>query len=261
MHGNYESLSFESRGAVRLIGLNRAAKLNAFNLTMLRELGLALRAVEEDPGARVALLFPHGDNLTAGLDLAEVGPHVKAGGALFEDGIDPLSLYGEKRKKPLLMVAKGYALTIGIELLLASDIAVAEEGAIFGQIEINRGIFPFGGATIRLPARAGYANAMRWLLTGDRFGADEALRLGLVQEITPKGEGLERAIALAETIASRAPLGVMATIESARLSMNEGEAAAAEALLPKAREIMESEDAEEGMRSFIERREAVFKGR
>lgn len=261
MDGKFESLSYESRGHLRLIGLNRPEKLNAFNLTMLRELSLALKAAEEDEDARVSVLFPHGKHLTAGLDLAEVGPHIRGGGALFEGGTDPLSLYGEKRKKPLVMVAKGYALTIGIELLLASDIAVAEESAVFGQIEINRGIFPFGGATIRLPERAGYGNAMRWLLTGDRFDANEALRLGLIQEIAPNDQGLEKAIALAETIASRAPLGVMATIESARIAINEGEEAAIAALLPRAREIMESEDAEEGLRSFIERREAVFKGR
>lgn len=99
------------------------------------------------------------------------------------------------------------------------------------------------------------------LLTGDRFDANEALRLGLVQEIAPNDQGLEKAIALAETIASRAPLGVMATIESAKIAINEGEEAAIAALLPRAREIMESEDAEEGLRSFVERREAVFKGR
>ncbi|NLE48639.1 MAG: crotonase/enoyl-CoA hydratase family protein [Sandaracinaceae bacterium] len=261
MDANYETLTFELRGHLRLIGLNRPEKLNAFNLTMLRELGLALKAVEDDADARVAILFPHGESLTAGLDLAEVGPHVRAGGALFEDGVDPLSLHGPKRKKPLVMVAKGHCLTIGIELLLASEIAIAEESAVFGQIEINRGIFPFGGATIRLPARAGYGNAMRWLLTGDRFGADEALRLGLVQEVTTEGRGLEKAIAIAETIASRAPLGVIATIDNTRIALEEGESAAVEALLPKARELMETEDAEEGLRSFIERREAVFKGR
>lgn len=261
MDSSYETISFEVRGDLRLIGLNRPEKLNAFNLAMLRELGLALQAADDDEEARVAVLFPHGKNLTSGLDLAEVGPHIRDGGGLFEGGLDPLSLYGKKRKKPLLIVAKGHCLTIGIELILAADIAVAEQSAVFGQIEINRGIFPFGGATIRFPARAGYGNAMRWLLTGDRFGAAEALRLGLIQEIAPDGEGLTRAIAIAETIASRAPLGVMATIESARKAMDEGEAAAALALLPRARELMETEDAAEGLRSFIERREAAFKGR
>src|SRR5690606_14270837 len=85
MDANYETLTVELRGHLRLIGLNRPEKLNAFNLTMLRELGLALKAVEDDADARVAILFPHGESLTAGLDLAEVGPHVRAGGALFED--------------------------------------------------------------------------------------------------------------------------------------------------------------------------------
>ena len=112
------------------------------------------------------------------------------------------------------MAAHGYSLTIGIELLLSADIRLAAVGTTFGQIEINRGIFPFGGGTVRLPDVAGWGNAMRWLLTGDRFDENEALRIGLIQEIAPPDELLERAMNIAKTIASRAPLGVQATLES-----------------------------------------------
>jgi enoyl-CoA hydratase len=261
MTQEFTRLSYETRGHVALIGLHREEKLNAFDVTMLRELGLAMGRYEDDPEARCAVLFAHGKSFTAGLDLAEVGPHVKSGGGLFDEGVDPLSLRGKKREKPLVTVVQGHCLTIGIELLLASDIGVAEESAVFGQIEINRGIFPFGGATVRLPLLAGWGNAMRWLLTGDRFDAREALRIGLVQEVTPGGEGLAKALQIAETIAKRAPLGVRATLESARLSVYEGQEAAIDALLPVARRLMNSEDAEEGLRSFVERREAEFKGR
>ena len=147
MTQRFTRLSYEKRGHVTLVGLNREEKLNAFDVTMLNELGLAMRAYEEDEDARCALLFAHGKSFTAGLDLAEVGPHVKGGGGLFDEGIDPLSLHGQRRQKPLVTVVQGHCLTIGIELLLASDIGIAEETAVFGQIEINRGIFPFGGAT------------------------------------------------------------------------------------------------------------------
>jgi len=102
---------------------------------------------------------------------------------------------------------------------------------------------------------------MRWLLTGDRFDAKEAHRIGLVQEVVPNGQGLDAALRIAETVAKRAPLGVQATLESARLSVLEGQKAAIEALLPMARRLMDTEDAAEGLRSFVERREAEFKGR
>ena len=102
---------------------------------------------------------------------------------------------------------------------------------------------------------------MRYLLTGDEFTAQEAQRMGLVQEVTPAGQQLERAIALAETIAKQAPLGVYATLKSARLARRQGEAAAFARLLPDLGPIMASEDAQEGVLSFLERREAKFKGR
>jgi enoyl-CoA hydratase/carnithine racemase len=252
----------EISGHLHLIGLDRAEKRNAFDLRMLEELAEALTRFEDDDDARCAVLYAAGDHFTAGLDLAEVGPAVKSGAALFpEDGVDPLSLHGRVREKPLVMAVQGWCLTIGIELLLAADVRVAADDTRFGQIEINRGIFPFGGATIRLPLVAGWGNAMRWLLTGDVFDAAEALRIGLVQEVVPAGEQKARAVAIAETIAKRAPLGVRATLASARTTLNDGPEAATAALLAQARELMDSEDAMEGLRSFLERRDASFQGK
>lgn len=252
----------ERDGHVMHIVLDRADKMNAFDVRMLRELGEAITAYEGDPELRCAVLYANGDNFTAGLDLAEVGPAVRSGDALFpKDSVDPLSLHDPKRKKPLVMAAQGWCLTIGIELLLAADIRLAAEGTRFGQIEINRGIFPFGGATIRLPEIAGWGNAMRWLLTGDRFNAVEALRIGLVQEVVAPDRLRDRAIEIAQTVAKRAPLGVYATIRSARTAQLQGTQAAVDELLTIARELMDTEDAEEGVRSFVERREGNFKGR
>ena len=252
----------ERDGRIFHIVLDRADKMNAFDLRMLRELAEAVTEYEADESLWCALLCANGDHFTAGLDLAEVGPAVKAGAALFpEDSVDVLSLHEPRRKKPLVMAVQGWCLTIGIELLLSADIRLAAEGTRFGQIEVNRGIFPFGGATIRLPEIAGWGNAMRWLLTGDKFGTDEALRLGLVQEVVPADELRNKAIEIARTVAKRAPLGVWATLRSSRTAQLEGTDAAVAELLVIARELMDSEDAAEGIRSFLERREGDFKGR
>lgn len=247
---------------VMAITLRRPDKLNAFDLRMLRELAEAYTAFEADESYRCACVMAEGKSFTAGLDLAEVGPAVEAGEPLFPEGlVDPLGLHGAHRTKPVVMAVQGHCLTIGIELLLASDIRVAAEDTRFGQIEICRGIFPFGGATLRLPQVAGWGDAMRWLLTGDRFDAAEARRIGLVQEVVPVGEQGARALALAETVAKQAPLAVQATLRSSWAALREGEGAAAGQLLPEARGLMETEDAAEGLRSFVERREARFQGK
>src|SRR5262249_8248687 len=152
-------------------------------------------------------------------------------------------------------------LTLGIELVLAQDITVAAADTRFAQIEIKRGIFPFGGATLRWVQTSGWGNAMRYLLTGDEFGAEEALRIGLVQEVVPVGRQLERAVELAETVAAQAPLGVRATLASARRTLEEGMAPAARALLPEIVRLMATDDAREGLMSFLERRTARFTGK
>ena len=252
-------ITTEEKGPLWLMGLNRPEKRNAFDVRMLHELSEAYTALDEGP-CRVGVLFAHGEHFTGGLDLAEVAPKLGGGAGLVLEGkVDPLGVHGRQRRKPVVMAIRGRCLTLGIELALAQDVVIAASDARFAQIEIKRGIFPFGGATWRLPATAGWGNAMRWLLTGDEFDAAEAHRIGLVQEVTAPGEELARAVQIAETIAAQAPLGVMATIASARRALAEQEAA--RALIPALLEMMGSEDAREGLMSFLERRQAVFKGR
>jgi enoyl-CoA hydratase/carnithine racemase len=257
-------ITVERRGAVLLIGLNRPAKRNAFDLEMLDQLALAYAELEDNPQVRCGVLWAEGEMFTAGLDLANVAPAVVENGVLKypEGAIDPLNLYTERlRTKPLITAVQGKCLTIGIELLLASDIAVASENAHFAQIEIKRGIFPFGGATLRFPERAGWGNAMRWLLTGDEFDAREAFRIGLVQEVTENGRHVEKAIEIAEKISKQAPLGVRATVQSARMVQTDGFEKAKQQLTPQIRALFASEDAKEGVQSFLERREGNFTGK
>src|ERR1017187_2710029 len=128
----------------------------------------------------------------------------------------------------------------------------------FRQLEIGRGIVPFGGATFRVPAQLGWGNAMRFLLTAEEFGAAEALRIGLVQEVVPAGSHIERARELARLIARQAPLGVQGTLANARTGTGPGPDAARDHLASLLPEILHSEDAAEGLRSFAERREARF---
>lgn len=256
-------ISVEKRGHVLLIGLNRPAKRNAFDVEMLEQLAAAYTELENNEDIRCGVLFAHGEMFTAGLDLANVAPKVVEGngGLKFSpDSVDPLNLYSE-RTKPLIVAVNGKCLTIGIELILAADICIAAENASFAQIEIKRGIFPFGGATLRFPERSGWGNAMRWLLTGDEFDAKEALRIGLVQEITENGKQLEKAFEIAERIANQAPLGVYATIESARKVQIDGFDEAKKHLTPQILKLFASEDAKEGVQSFLERRDGNFKGK
>lgn len=239
--------------------LNRAKKMNAFTYDMLQELSDAYTQMEANSDIRCGLLYPEGEHFTAGLDLADVSSHVQQGANLFEEGkVDPLQIFDQRRTKPVVIAVMGTCLTIGIEMVLASDICIAGEETKFGQIEVKRGIFPFGGATLRFHQRCGWGNAMRYLLTGDSFGEKEALRIGLVQQIST--QPIAEAKAIAERIAKQAPLAVKATLESAKSEVINGQEIAAQALMPTLHTLMKSNDAKEGLMSFLERREANFDG-
>lgn len=257
-----ETLTLETRGHVLLIGLNRPEKKNAFNLKMLRDLSTAIGCYEADPSLRAAVLFAHGPDFTAGLDLADMAGVVARGEPIILDGaFDPLGVHGRARTKPLVVAVHGLCLTIGVELMLAADIAVVAEDARLAQIEVKRGIFPFGGASQRWVAATGWGNAMRYLLTGDEVDGATAVRIGLAQDVLPADEVLPKTVAIAETIAAQAPLGVAATLRSARLGIDAGDAAAFAELMPELRRLMDTEDAQEGVMSFLQRRTASFKGR
>lgn len=255
------TITLEDRGHVRLIGLNRPEKRNAFTFDMLGELAQAYTDLADAPHIRCGVLHAHGSMFTAGLDLADVAPRIAAGDSITAGArIDPWGLYAERCPKPMVVAVHGKCLTLGIELALAGDIVIADETATFAQIEVARGIFPFGGATIRMAQAGGYQNAMRWLLTGDEFDAEQARALGLVQEIVAPGQALDRAVALAERISAQAPLGVAATLQSVRLAQVDPAAAAAR-IYDDVRALMSTKDAQTAVTAFIARETPVFEGR
>jgi enoyl-CoA hydratase/carnithine racemase len=255
-------ITVDRDGQVLLIGFDRPAKRNAADLQLLNELALAYGELERDPSLRVGFVYAHGDHFTGGLDLADVGPRIGPDGIdiVPEGGINPWQVSGRQLSKPVVIAVHGTCLTLGIELILASDIAVAAESTTFGQIEVARGILPFGGATIRFPRAVGWGNAMRWILTGDSFDAAEAHRIGLVQEVVPDGEQYARGLELAQRIAGQAPLAVQAALANARLAIRDGDAAAEAQLQPELVRLASSDDARIGMEAFLTRQPATFVG-
>jgi enoyl-CoA hydratase len=256
-----QRVSVEANEHVLLIGLDRAAKRNAFDLQMYAELGQALQRLQSEPALRCGVLFAHGDHFTGGIELPQWLPFFRDGRmpALPADALDPLARDPERTlNKPLVIAVHGWCLTIGIELLLTADIRIAADNTRFAQIEIKRGIFPVGGATVRLVQEIGWSNAMRILLTGDEFGAAEAYRVGLIQEVVLPGTQLARALVIAQTIARQSPVGVQATLASARLARREGEQAAFARMMSDLQQAIASDDAVEGLNAFLERREPRF---
>ncbi|MCI0749964.1 MAG: crotonase/enoyl-CoA hydratase family protein [Nevskiales bacterium] len=259
-----EKVVIEPRGPVLCMGLNRPEKRNAFDLDMYRQLAAAYTRLDQDPGLHCGLLHAQGDHFTAGVDLTEWMPDFSAGKLpdLPPGECQPFGLVPETRlSKPLIVVTQGICYTIGIELMLAADIRVAADNARFAQVEVKRGIYPVGGATLRLVQECGWGNAQRYLLTGDEFNAQEALRIGLVQEVVPASGLFERGLALAERVARQAPLGVRASLRSSRLMVDDGFREAVARLQSGLLPLMGSEDLREGLASFVERREARYKGR
>ena len=257
------SVTTEQHGHLWVMGLNRVEKRNAFDPAMFFELADAYGELERNPDLWCGIVFAHGDHFSGGIDLAAFAP-------LFEGGKDPFALrpgnvdpFGLRNhlSKPLVMAVQGISFTIAIEMLLAADIRIAASNARFAQIEVARGLYPLGGATFRLVREAGWGNAMRYLLTGDEFGAEVALKLGLIQEVVEPGEEFEHALAIAAKIEEQAPLGVQATLKSAWTSILEGEAHAAASLADDMPKIFNSTDFAEGVASFRERRKARFTGK
>jgi len=259
------SIDTDVLGSVLLIGINRPTKLNGFTPKMYRELGEAYTRLDDDPALRVGVLHAMGEHFTAGLDLPTIAPLMQRGEKAVPPGlVDPVNLGMDgyrRRTKPMVVAVKGITYTLGIELMLAADIVVAADNCRFSQLEVKRGIMATGGATLRMAERAGLGNALLHLLTGDEFGSAEALRLNFVQKVVPAGTELDEALKLAHAIAAQAPLAVVATRLNALKAVEHGPLIAMHEFIETQQRLSGSDDAAEGVRSFVERREARFQGR
>ena len=251
---------------ILVITVDRVEKKNAFTPKVMDELQDALTLLDDDPELFVGVLTFAGDHTTAGLemplffsdDARRSAAERKA--AQTSEPVDPFSL-GRRLTKPRITAVQGITFTIGIEIALGGDIIVAASDLRMCQLEPKRGLAPLGGATIRYVQRAGWGNAMYHLLRADEFTAEEALRIGLVQEVVEPGGQRDRAIELARELLQCAPLALQHTIANARLALDEGEPAAIDAIAAMSKAVMATADFQEGIASFVERRPAQFTGR
>lgn len=250
----------ERHDRILKIVIDNPAKKNSFQPEMMAQLSDALTRLDQDPDLWCGVVCAEGDNFTAGLDMPKFfGPGATAQPRPPE-AVDPFGMT-KLCRKPIVTAVNGICFTVGIELMLAGDIVVAADDTRFCQMEAKRGIAPLGGAHFRYISRAGWGDAMYHLMLCDEFSAAEAHRIGLVQEVVPAGRHVERAMELARIINTNAPLGVQVTKEAGRRFIEAGEQAAIAAAATIRERVMKTQDAAEGIRSFVERRAANYQGR
>lgn len=242
------------------ITIDNPTKRNAFVPEMMEQLSDALTRLDRDSNLRVGVLCAEGAHFTAGLDMPKFFGPGATPRQTPEGNVDVFQL-AKVCRKPIITAVQGVTFTVGIEMALAGDIVVASEDVRFCQMEAKRGIAPLAGAHFRFLTRAGWGDSMYHLLLCDEFGAEEAHRIGLVQEVVPVGTQVDRAMELAAIIAANAPLGIQVTKLAARRFIEAGEAAASAAIAEIRATVMDTDDAKEGIRSFVERRPAEFHGR
>jgi enoyl-CoA hydratase len=257
-------VTVERRGHIVLIGINRPDGYNRIDPETYSGLGKAFFQYDHDPSLRAAVLFGHGDNFSRGIDVDAYQALAASDRSFTSDAetIDPLATRGNRLSKPLVVVVQGDTWNMGHELHLVADIRVAAANTRFGQDENTHGRFPGGGATVRFVREAGWGNAMRYMLTGDHWDAEEALRMGIVQKVVPTpAEALQAGIEIAQKIAACGPLGIKATLASAHLALEASQAEALSSLETQYRALYATEDFREGRRAEAEGRAPVYQGK
>jgi len=257
----YSFLLTEKKENVAIITINREDAMNAVDLTVLTELEDAFSAFEKDDDVRTIIITGKGKAFVAGADIAQL--HRFDG----QEGRD-LSRYGQRvyaqieaLRKPVIAAVNGFALGGGCELAMSCDIRIASEKAKFGQPEVNLGIIPGYGGTQRLTRLVGRGMAKYLCMTAEIINAEKALTIGLVEEVVPAEQLMERALEVASLIASKAPIAVsmakLAIGSSDDLPLAQGIAYEAELY----NTTFKTEDRKEGTLAFIEKRQANFKNK
>jgi enoyl-CoA hydratase len=258
----YENILFEVRDHIALITLNRPKSLNALNSALLRELGHLLDRIKVNEEIRAVVLTGSGEKaFAAGADISEMQPMTAIQGRKFSaDGMDSITKL-ETLPQPTIAAVNGFALGGGCEVVLACDIRVASTNAKFGQPEVNLGVTPGFGATQRLPRLVGAGIAKELLLTGDTIGAERAHQIGLVNHVVEPEQLLDKALEIANKIASKGQISVRLT----KQGVNEGLNMDVERGLQYETELFalsfSTEDQKEGMQAFLEKRPASFQGK
>ncbi|QIZ76955.1 crotonase/enoyl-CoA hydratase family protein [Ferrimonas lipolytica] len=253
----------EKKDHILTFTFNRPEKYNALDIASYHGLAKAMYELEHDDDLRVGVILASGKHFTAGIELDQWAPVFAAGGIPqpAEGELDPFGVTGPRLSKPLLIATHGLCYTSGVELSLNCDYHFSTATTRFAQLEVKRGIYPCGGGTIRLPKVIGWGNAQRHLLTGDEWSGAQAHQWGMVHELCEREELPQKAAQLAAKIANAAPLGVQASLRSSKVARFDGEQAALNAVFDEMPTVMNSEDAAEGVASFMERRAARFKGK
>jgi enoyl-CoA hydratase len=242
----------EVRGRVLVITLNRPDQMNAINTALAQGLLAAVDQLDTDPNLTVGVLTGAGRGFCAGMDLkafATEGPPI---------GMDTFIRAGSQ--KPLIAAIEGFALAGGLELALACDLLVAAAGVKIGIPEVGVGLFAAGGGLLRLPRVLPYGVAMELALTADPITAEQAQAFGLVARVSEKGGALDAALSLAERIAKNAPLGVAASKQLVRASLDQTEAEFWEHQKSFVAKVFTSQDAKEGPAAFAQKRQPNWSG-
>ena len=258
---NYETVLIEKRESVAVLTINRPDKLNALNSKVHAEGVSALDELRKDETVRVVVITGAGEkSFVAGADISEF-----AG----QTSVSQRNLFLEKTlfnsidtfPKPIIAMINGFCLGGGCELALACDIRVAGGKARFGQPEINLGIIPGGGGTQRLTRLVGEGKAMEMILTGDMIDAQTALNLGLVNHVFSAEELEEKTFAIANKIAEKSPIALQIAKEAVKLASRSNLDEGLRREVDLFAICFSSEDKEEGVSAFLEKRKPVFKGK
>src|SRR5437867_2253046 len=257
-----ENVLYEKKGGIAYVTLNRPKVLNALNTKTWEDLRKAFEAARDDGEVRGVILTGAGDKaFIAGADISELA-HLTAveGEESSSFGQSVLNLV-ENLGKPVIAAVNGFALGGGCETAMACTIRIAAETAKFGQPEVKLGVLPGGGGTQRLPRLVGKGRALQLILTGEMISAQEAYRIGLVNEVVPAANLISRAEAILKQIFSNAPVAIRYSLEAVtkglETSLDEGLALEASFFGLCAG----TEDKKEGTSAFLEKRAAQFRGR